>query len=306
MRVVQSVVINASAEQVWEVVGRGFPDIGAWASAVPRSEPTPTGDGRVCAVAGGVLTDHVVERLIAYDDTARSLMYEAQAGLPAVIAEARNTWTVQPLGDSRARVSVSAGVVLSDPWRAAAPALAVTLHAVGRRTLRELRHRVETGEPTPRKRRQLARASAQRGEAANGGMLLRSTMRANALFSALSGLALVGGAPALDAFFGLGPWLLAGTGAGLIGFAAFLRWSLAHAHRLPLGGRVAVAGDAAWIAGAALILARFPTVLTAPGRTVLAGVTVLVVGFGAAQAVGLRRIRRAATGTQPASARSNA
>ena len=52
--------VAAPAEQVWALVGRGFADVGAWATVIAHSEPTTTGDGRRCSVNGVPGVDEVV------------------------------------------------------------------------------------------------------------------------------------------------------------------------------------------------------------------------------------------------------
>lgn len=307
MRIEQHVDIAAPADDVWEVVGRGFADIGSWASAIPRSWATPDGGGRVCEVAGRWATD-VTEQLTHCDDEARTLAYTAVGRLPGPVASARNTWEVHALEPRRTRVRVSADVDLDRPWRLTAPALGLFLRLVGRRTLRELRHRVQTGSPTGRKQRQLAATTGlfDAEPAAHADGLLRSAMTVNALFSAISGVALLLGGSALEGRLGAPAWVLAAIGAGLAAFVLLILWSQTDVRRLTVGAPIVVAGDAAWVAGAALLLVGYPHALTAQGRTALALVTVAVAVLGATQMVGLWRIRtrpRPASGPWP-SARS--
>ena len=86
-------MINAPAEDAWVVVGERFGDIGEWASAITESVmdgPPAVGRVRTCQVAGfgpikvGVIT----ERLIQFDPEAKSLAYQAAAGMPWFIAGA--------------------------------------------------------------------------------------------------------------------------------------------------------------------------------------------------------------------------
>ena len=107
--------VAAPAEQVWALVGPGFADVGAWATVIAHSEPTTAGDGRRCSVSGMPGVDEVVERLTAYDETARTLTYVADTGLPGYVRHATNTWTVTPLGPDRSRVAVDARVNVSGP-----------------------------------------------------------------------------------------------------------------------------------------------------------------------------------------------
>jgi uncharacterized protein YndB with AHSA1/START domain len=130
------------------------------------------------------------------------------------------------------------------------------------------------------------------------GRLLAAALSSNAVFSAACGLTLLAGAPALSGPVGIPAWLLAGMGMGLVVFAGFLLWVLAHPPRLVAGGRAALAADVAWVAGGVVLLVGFPSLLTTTGNTALAVVTGVVAALAAGQAHGLRRIRgRAATGT---------
>jgi hypothetical protein len=95
------VVINAPGEDAWVVVGERFGDIGEWASAITESVvdgPPAVGRVRTCQVAGfGPIAAGVIkERLIEFDPEARSLSYEAAAGMPWFIAGAVSRWSVHP------------------------------------------------------------------------------------------------------------------------------------------------------------------------------------------------------------------
>ena len=162
----RQITIHAPADQVWEVVGRQFDRVGEWATVIPASAPDPAAAGRVDApVPGRVcqtgirLVPRVSERIIAYDEAGRSLTYQA-VGLPEFVTVARNTWRVTPLDARRAQVAfagqfqtrgllggLARGVLLLQLWRS------------GRHLLDDLKHFVEHGTPSPRKRRQLGIAA---------------------------------------------------------------------------------------------------------------------------------------------------
>jgi len=156
-------VVTAPADAVWDVVGRRFDRIGAWATAVPASAALPAQPGgppvagRVCTT-GVRLVPRVTETLVAYDEANRTLTYEG-SGLPRFVTRARNTWTVTPVGDGWCRVTMRArfdtrgllgrlgrSVILAQTWR------------TSRYLADDLRRYVETGRPSPRKQRQLRRA----------------------------------------------------------------------------------------------------------------------------------------------------
>jgi carbon monoxide dehydrogenase subunit G len=286
--------IAAPADRVWEVLGRGFTDVGAWASAIPSSEASPDGDGRVCSVAGAPGIDRVEERLIAYDDAARTLTYVAASGMPGAVGAASNTWRVEPLGPDHSRVSTSAVVDVVGPARFATPLLRLAFEVLGRRTLRDLEHYVECGVPSPRKERALA------VDGGDGGASLATAMGWNVVFSAVSGLALLVGGAGLDGVFGVEAWLLSGLGGGLLLFAGAMLWLLAEPGRIAAGGRAVVAADVAWVAGAVGLLVGFPAALSGPGKVALGVVTVVVADLAVAQAIGLRRVgAERVTGSTP-------
>jgi hypothetical protein len=161
-------VVAAPADRVWDVIGPGFDRIGEWATAIPASTAIPTDPpapgpapvaGRVCQT-GIRLVPQVVETLVAYDDSHRTLTYEA-SGLPAFVTVARNTWTVVPIDANRCRVGLRArfdtrGLIgLLGRW-----AILAQTRRTSRHLAEDLRHYVETGTPSPRKQRQQRR---QRG-----------------------------------------------------------------------------------------------------------------------------------------------
>lgn len=129
-------------------------------------------------------------------------------------------------------------------------------------------------------------ASSPTGDA---GQSLATAISRNAVFSAASGLVLLGGGFALDAWLGVDAWLLVGVGGGLVVFAGLLLWLLSRPRRLRAGARLVVAADAAWVAGAALLLARFPSALSSAGKTALAVVSAVVAVLAVLQVIGLRR-----------------
>ena len=163
--------IDAPADQVWQVVGVQFDRIGEWATAIPASTAAPNSGGVTQARATGRSCHtglrwlpEVSETILDYDDAARTLTYEAQDGMPKFVAVARNRWTVTPEGAQRCRVSYDAvfetrGVL---GRLARGPAL-IGVMRTGRHTLDDLKHYVERGAPSPRKRRQLRKVSVRRG-----------------------------------------------------------------------------------------------------------------------------------------------
>ena len=165
MKITRTIEIQAPAEAVWEIVGRSFADIGTWATRIQSSQairPAPGAPptGRTCAVAiPGV--DAVQETLVGYDDAAMTLEYTG-SGLPGFVTEARNRWTVEPIG-AVCRVSAEARLTLTGWARAWALPMRIALTREGDRTLEDLRHFAEHGEPRLAQARPALAATPARG-----------------------------------------------------------------------------------------------------------------------------------------------
>jgi hypothetical protein len=143
-------VINAPAEDAWVVVGERFGEIAEWASAITESVmdgPPVAGRVRTCQVAGfGPIAAGVIkERLIRFDPEARSLSYEAAAGMPRFIVGAVSRWSIHAGPGSACTVRIHATLTLRPRARPLSPALRWRMRADTRRVLAELRNRVEAG-----------------------------------------------------------------------------------------------------------------------------------------------------------------
>jgi hypothetical protein len=116
---------------------------------------------------------------------------------------------------------------------------------------------------------------------------LTTLLRANGVFSAGSGLALLSGAALLDDALGLEAWFLAMCGLTLIGYGGTL-WKVAQADDPHPAGHFASIMDAAWVLGALMILLGFPSAMSALGRLSLLSVSAVVAGFAILQIRTLR------------------
>lgn len=106
--------INASAETVWQIVGKQFANIADWASSLDYShaittEDVPTGVqvAPTAPVAGRVTPNplgELTEILTHYSDDDRTFTFTG-LGLPPMIAYMNNTTTVAELDSDHARVT---------------------------------------------------------------------------------------------------------------------------------------------------------------------------------------------------------
>jgi len=157
MELHSEVIVYASAPTAWLVLGERFGQIGDWAAPIVTS--TLEGELGVGAVRtcrfdrfGPFAPGLVKERLLAFDPTAMSLVYESVAGMPSFVESAVNRWSVQPYTATTCRVRTHATLQLRGPVRLLGPLLQRMLEAGAARVLEELRHQVEHGRPHPRKR----------------------------------------------------------------------------------------------------------------------------------------------------------
>ncbi len=163
-----SIIIDAAADTVWKVIATRFDRIGDWATPIASSAACPVPQpaagapvpGRVCRT-GMALMPEVTETIIAYDEGARTLTYEATAGMPAFVTRARNRWQVTAVDQRRARVAVAADLQARGLMgRLARWWLLAQVGRTGRHLLADLKHYVEHGTASTRKRRQQRRAAA--------------------------------------------------------------------------------------------------------------------------------------------------
>lgn len=114
-RLTNTIVVDVPAQRVWEEIAHRFDRIGDWATAIPASTAHPIAGSaigapvaaRICQT-GIRMVPTATEKIVAYDEAARTLTYEAIAGIPAFVTLARNRWQVTPLGEDRAEVTFDA------------------------------------------------------------------------------------------------------------------------------------------------------------------------------------------------------
>jgi len=121
--------------------------------------------------------------------------------------------------------------------------------------------------------------------------LLRRALQGNALFSVISGAAILAANRSLVAFLGLpNDASLAPLAVGLLGYAAWLGWNARREKIKIVDAWIAVILDMVWVAGSYLLI--FKVSFTNPGKWVVILVAELVFAFGVTQWLGLRRIAR--------------
>jgi carbon monoxide dehydrogenase subunit G len=288
-------VIDAPADQVWQVVAHEFDRIGGWATVVPSSAPiaAPTDEvaaaGRVCHT-GLAMAPEVTETILAIDHHARTLTYEATDGTPRWVTRARNKWRVTPITATRTKVSFQAQLhvrgligVLARRW------LLAVVARDGRHLLADLTHYIEHGQPSPRKQARLDYADDPVLAVGQWPTTrrLRAALRANAVLSLLCGVLLVAGGWFAAGPLGIRPAIAAPlAGAALVGFAVGVAWlAVQPAARARRGALLVVAADIGWVAGSAGLLVS--STLNTTGTAVVAGLAAAVAVLAAWQLAGI-------------------
>ncbi|MCZ6654583.1 MAG: hypothetical protein O7D91_16340 [Planctomycetota bacterium] len=132
-------------------------------------------------------------------------------------------------------------------------------------------------------------------------MLLRRVLQANAVFSTISGIALVAAAGQLAALMGVGrSWILLAIGAVLLVFAVTLLVNSLRENIKENEVVQAIISDGVWVAASIVIV--FMGIVSTAGIWMVAIVACLVLSFAILQAAGLRKLRRAVSRPSPSPA----
>lgn len=163
MQLQNSITIGRDADQVWEIVAHRFAEVGEWSSAVtfsgnnPRA-PIPDGasvGGRVCSVPG---IGELEETFIAYSEEGKQFTFAA-TGLPSYISLAQNTVTVRPTANGSSEVSLDIHMETTAIGRVMGPMFKIRLRNTLNTYLAELKAYAESGQLSPKKRKQLAKSA---------------------------------------------------------------------------------------------------------------------------------------------------
>jgi hypothetical protein len=153
--------IDATVEELWQILSGAFTDVATWASPVNWSKPNPqatevldgapTG-GRICDVPGFGLTD---ERIIRFDAESHTIGYNVTAEkIPGFVSNVQNIWTLREAVPEAVHVSSN---LTADVRGIRGLFLGRTMKSqFGKtidRSIEDLRVYAETGEVSEHKRR---------------------------------------------------------------------------------------------------------------------------------------------------------
>ncbi|GAB5424605.1 MAG: hypothetical protein Crog4KO_17520 [Crocinitomicaceae bacterium] len=110
----KEIIVNVSAEELWEMVGPGFVEVYKWSSNVDHAEGsgTPEFEGAVCSERSCNVNvkgfDKINEELTKYNAAQMNLAYAVKEGMPGFVTKAVNDWTVVAIDESHCKLVMKA------------------------------------------------------------------------------------------------------------------------------------------------------------------------------------------------------
>lgn len=287
MRVTTRIPIDAEAHEVWQIIGPGFGRVSDWATTVAESTLVGEGQhdaapftGRACTIAEAGF-DRLTEEILTYEPSSFRLSYRASSGMPSIVDEAVNTWSIARDGRQGSVFTMDAEVDVSRRARFLGPAVGIYLGMFARRTSKDLKVYAETGDVSTAKRMRRSRRNPT---------ALDRLVTANAVFSALCGTALAGlSSYWSEQFAGASTELFVFLGVGLLLFCAVIA-GIAGRGASPLAGKTIAALDSGWVAGTVALLVIAGSQFTPAGLSAAIGAGTAVGAFAWTQYRAARRL----------------
>lgn len=157
MKITKQITVNASAENVWDVLGHKYDRVSEWASSVLESYGKPVTAstnkapfaGRKCQTTLGGFNEDIV----TYDEQKMKLAYSATGDkMPFFVKQLVNNWSITPVNANRSRIDMRLEMDLLPVFNLImAPMMKMQMGKVLEESIEELKYFVETGKPHPRK-----------------------------------------------------------------------------------------------------------------------------------------------------------
>ena len=164
----KSVVVNVSANDLWQIMGPGFADAGKWSTAVDHSVGHGEGkfygatcDTRSCDLsAKGFSSVH--ERITEYNDNNRTLAFDVFEGMPGFVINANNRTVITELDHDRSKAELQITMQLKPflGWLLGGM-LKKNINNLIDSALDDLKVFAETGKPSAQKQARMKKLSAK-------------------------------------------------------------------------------------------------------------------------------------------------
>lgn len=165
---VQTRLIEASADEVWSLIADGYGEAHLWSSAIGKITLTESEDGgrlgevRACFIPA--FNGEVKETVIQYDEEAGLFGYSIDQGLPPFATYGAATWSMSPVDTDTTLVSVKIQLDIADGVPPQAIAFARTNFAAGMSVaVDDAKYFLERSEVHPRKTAALTASAGQPG-----------------------------------------------------------------------------------------------------------------------------------------------
>lgn len=152
----QELIIDASMEKVWQVLGPQFADAYKWASSIKHSEARDhdnfngsTCTERGCNVKG---MGNIKEKLLIYSEADHKISYQVYEGMPKMVKYASNTWILTDLGNGKTKVEIQLEMKTGGMMGAMMKGMMKKkMTKMSKGVIEEFKYYVETGNPHPNK-----------------------------------------------------------------------------------------------------------------------------------------------------------
>ncbi|MDH3651883.1 MAG: SRPBCC family protein [Saprospiraceae bacterium] len=154
MKFTKQIAVDASAEKVWDVLGRDFANIGVWSTAVSHSAAnneiasvnnSPVG-GRLCETSLGKIS----EEFTAYDDQKKTFSFKGVFG-SKMFKSVTNSAALTSISENETVVKITPEIKLSFIGTLMSPMIRIQLNKLTDQILNDLKYYVEKGKPSPEK-----------------------------------------------------------------------------------------------------------------------------------------------------------
>ena len=165
MEIKRSFTVHKPIDRVWDVLGNDYGGACKWGTGLYHSEgkgsptlPAAEFDQRYCETNVGNIT----EKVLVFDPEHYKLQYEVIDGFPGFVKSGVNTWTLTDLGSSKTRVDVHFVAVLGGIMGTIMkPMMKWQLGGTFDQVLKDFKVYVETGKPSAKKAKELAKRANQ-------------------------------------------------------------------------------------------------------------------------------------------------
>ena len=166
MEFTRETVVNAPIEQAWDILGNQYTAAYKWASGLKYSEGegAPQFEGAVCnnRACDTTTLGAIKEEIRIFDPANHVLSYEVIEGFPFFVKLGQNTWTLTQIGNET-KVSMrlemrTKGII----GKVMSPMMRLQMGGVLTNAIEDFKHYVETGRPSPRKAKEIAKEAKKK------------------------------------------------------------------------------------------------------------------------------------------------